>query len=132
MGTSTRVFNRKELTMKIKHTYLLSNYECNVALDKICKKETEMGFEFDHFTFDGSEMILFFQPIEEKDEWESSHEEYYDIFIKWNNEEKEIPFLRAINQRNMECVVNCLLKMRKEHFRSNNKFEKYIDYVRVE
>ena len=100
--------------MKIKHTYLLTNDECNVALDTICKKESEMGFEFDHFTFDGSEMILFFKPIEDTNVWERS-QEHYDIFIKWNHEEKEIPFLRGINQKNMECVVSCLLKIRKEH-----------------
>lgn len=59
-------------------------------------------------------------------------ENYYDIFVKYNDEKEERVILRAVTSDIMYAMLNHLLRERKNHFIYKMPKTHYPEYIRIE
>ena len=59
-------------------------------------------------------------------------ENYYDIFVKYNDEKEEKVVVRAVTSDVMYAMLNYLLRERKNHFNNNTPKTHYPEYIRIE
>ena len=59
-------------------------------------------------------------------------ENYYDLFVKYNDEEKEKVVMRAVTSDIMYAMLNYLLRERKNHFIYKIPKTHYPEYIRIE
>ena len=59
-------------------------------------------------------------------------EYYYDIFVKYNDEEKERVIARHLISSEMYVLLNYLLRERKRHYELKTPKTHYPEYIRIE
>lgn len=59
-------------------------------------------------------------------------EYYYDIFVKYNDEENERVIARRLCSSEMYALLNHLLSERKRHFEYNIPKTHFPEYIRIE
>ena len=59
-------------------------------------------------------------------------ENYYDLFVKYNDEKEEKVVLRRVTSDIMYAMLNYLLRERKNHFIYNSPKTHYPEYIRIE
>ena len=59
-------------------------------------------------------------------------ENYYDIFVKYEDEKEERLVSRKLTSAEMYALLNYLLRERKRHFEDNIPKKHYPEYIRIE
>ena len=107
-------------------TYQLTIEEYKLFKDDIIEIEKNKGYDLiqDELNYDYW-FLTFGKPL-------PNEKDYYDVFVKWNDSEKETPYRRKIDIFEMEGSIEYLLRIRKNHFRFPKTYKKYPEYIRVE